>query len=132
MVGGENRHNDTRPATFCQHSKKRNTYPSEKPSPLILAFHYGGKLTNFYGKKFVTVLIEPALKDVEAIIVAPDCPERRWESPVSERAVMDLLNYICQEYKVDSRRILVTGYSMGGVGTWHLAARHPVKAAIPG
>jgi len=109
------------------------SFSPEKSFHLILALHYGGKVTNFYGTEFVTMLIEPALKDVEAIIVDPDCQERRWENPVSERAVMNLLNHISQEYKVDSRRILVTGYSIGGIGTWHLAAQHSdfFTAAIP-
>jgi predicted esterase len=38
-----------------------------------------------------------------------------------------------EEYHIESNRILLLGYSMGGLGVWYLAARHPdlFCAAIP-
>ncbi len=39
--------------------------------------------------------------------------------------VLDLIEHIADEYAVDRQRILLTGYSKGGIGTWELAARHP-------
>lgn len=36
-------------------------------------------------------------------------------------------------YRIDPARTLLTGYSMGAMGTWYLAARHQdiFRAAIP-
>ncbi len=38
-----------------------------------------------------------------------------------------------ENYAIDRDRVIVTGYSMGGMGTWYLASRHPGRfaAAIP-
>ena len=101
--------------------------------PLVVALHYGGKVTPFYSKDFVMSFVEPALKDLEAIFVAPDCPAMGWTNAVSETAVLELLLLLMEEYNIDSDRIVLLGYSMGGLGTWYMAARHPdlFSAAIP-
>jgi predicted peptidase len=105
----------------------------EKPVPLILALHYGGQVTPFYGKDFLDYLVEPALRELGTILAAPDCPGRDWNNPSSEAAVMSLLNQIMKDYRIDNQRILITGYSMGAIGTWYLVSKHPglFSAAIP-
>jgi predicted peptidase len=104
------------------------TFPGEtsddQPLPLILALHFAGHGTPFFGKLILTELVEPALRDLGAIIVAPDCTGPDWTHSKSERDVLSILNHIYKTYNVDSTRTLITGYSMGGVGTWYLAARH--------
>ena len=78
-------------------------------------------------------IVSPALKDLNAIIVAPDCPTRSWSDPAAEQAVMALLQNVMKEYAVDRRRILVTGFSLGGRGTWFMSSRHAdlFTGAIP-
>lgn len=101
--------------------------------PLVVALHYGGKVTPFYSKEFVTSFVEPALEDLGAIIAAPDCPSAGWTNAVSESAILELMLLLMEEYNIESEHILVMGYSMGGEGTWYMAARHPelFSAAIP-
>jgi predicted peptidase len=108
-------------------------YSGDRSVPLVLALHYGGHGSPYYGRGFLTGLVEPALQDLGAIIVAPDCTGDDWTQPNSEQDVLDLLDHIEATYKVDSNRTLITGYSMGGIGTWHLAARHQDRfaAALP-
>ncbi len=67
-------------------------------------------------------------KDFPCIVLAPQCQNRtRWYP----QAVIELIDKIANEYKVDKRRIYLTGLSMGGYGTWALAAEYPkVFAAI--
>src|SRR5690606_16073385 len=45
----------------------------------------------------------------------------------------ELVEHVVATYNIDTRKTLLTGYSMGGAGTWYLAARHPdvFRAAIP-
>ncbi len=110
-----------------------SSYAGDKPYPLLLALHYGGKVTPFFGKEFLTLLVEPALSPLEAIIVAPDCPAGSWDNAVSETAVMSLIVELETRYLIDRSKIIVTGYSLGAIGSWHLAAKHPEVfcAAIP-
>ena len=100
-------------------------YTGEQPAPLVLALHFGGPVTPFYGKGMLTTIVEPALRELGAIIVAPDCNSDGWTNPRSEADVIDLLDYVQETYNIDPQRTLVTGYSMGGIGAWHLAARYP-------
>jgi predicted peptidase len=46
---------------------------------------------------------------------------------------MALLEHVLKEYAIDKRRMLVTGFSMGGRGTWFMASHHAdlFTAAIP-
>jgi predicted peptidase len=104
-----------------------------KGRPLVLALHYGGEVTPYYGMDFLRILVAPALRYLDAYIVAPDCPGQGWTDPASERAVLALLDHALQRWPVDPERVVVTGFSMGGVGTWFLAGRHPERfsAAVP-
>lgn len=48
-------------------------------------------------------------------------------------SVLELIQYMVDNYKVDPARVYVTGVSMGGGGTWDMVARHPelLAAAVP-
>jgi predicted peptidase len=107
-------------------------YSPAKPVPLILSLHFGGDPAGA-GRSMLDILIGPALADLGAIIVAPDSMEGGWNTPQNERAVQALLAAVMNAYRVDSRRMLVTGFSMGGAGTWHWANKFPelFSAAIP-
>ena len=112
-------------------------YDTERKVPLILALHYGGwedeDNSLFYGKGILLRLIEPAMAELEAIVVAPDCPGTDWSDSTSVAAVLALLDHITNWYLIDTDKIVLTGYSLGGNGVWHLAAHHPARfsAAIP-
>lgn len=104
-------------------------YTDGRPRPLVLALHYAGPVTPFYGRGILTGLVEPALRGLGAFIVAPDCTGPDWTHGQSEADVLALLDHVHVAYNLDPRRTLITGYSMGGNGTWHLAARHADRFA---
>ena len=108
-------------------------YDPATPHTLILALHPGGKQGSYYGSLHMRQMFEPALRALNAVVVAPDVPTRRWTSDVSDRGVMALLNEILETYNIDRARILVTGFSLGGRGAWFFATRHPdfFTGAIP-
>lgn len=99
-------------------------FSDDRPYPLILALHFAGHGSPFYGKLILTELVEPALRELGAIIVAPDCTGPDWTHSRSELDVLALFEHMNETYNVDPARTLITGYSMGGIGTWYLAARH--------
>jgi predicted peptidase len=41
------------------------------------------------------------------------------------RLVFEIVEELQREFAIDERRIYVTGQSMGGAGTWHMAAQRP-------
>lgn len=100
-------------------------YSPGEPVPLILALHYGGEVTPFFGAGALVGLFEPAFRELGGIVVAPDCPGRGWTDPRSLNAIWAVLDKVSADYGIEPERTLVTGYSMGGMGTWYLAANYP-------
>ena len=69
-------------------------------------------------------------KEFPMIVVSPQCPKTQWWQPVELNALLD---EIIEKYKVDEDRVYITGLSMGGFGTWSLAAyaSHRLAAIAP-
>jgi predicted peptidase len=110
-----------------------DAYDPDEPRPLVLALHAGGQRFPGYGRVFMQQIVQPAAAGLEAVIVAPDCPTNAWSDPLAEQAVVQLLDHLAATYAIDRRRVLVTGFSLGGRGTWFMASRHGdlFTAAIP-
>ena len=65
-----------------------------------------------------------------AIVVMPQCrPENDWTSPAMEAQILAALDASLQEFHGDPQRTYLTGFSMGGYGTWALAAKYPMRFA---
>jgi predicted peptidase len=96
----------------------------DDPRPLVLVLHPGGRSV-YYGSLFMQSIVEPALGSFGAVMVAPDVPDRSWATPRSETALLQLIEHAMEQHPIDPERVLVTGFSMGGRGTWFMAAGHP-------
>ena len=60
------------------------------------------------------------------MVLSPQCPPHRWWEP---HALVVLLDEVIANYNVDADRVYLTGLSMGGTGTWNLAAEYPDRFA---
>ena len=111
------------------------SYSSSTPAPLILALHYGigNRDSTGVGSDLVKGIIGPALEGLGAIIVAPDSVRGNWSTSENEKAVNALLDMVMAQYAIDRKRVAVTGYSMGGTGSWYLAQKFPERfsAVLP-
>ncbi len=68
--------------------------------------------------------------DLPYIVVSPQCPaSSRWTAPEQQAGVLELLAHIQKTYATDEDRVYLTGLSMGGYGSWKLAADHAEKFA---
>jgi len=103
-----------------------------EPVPLILALHFGGDPQGA-GRAMLEILIQPALGELGAIIVAPDSAGGGWSTAANEQSVNALLAAVEKSYAIDQKKVIVTGFSMGGQGTWYWADKYPDRfsAAIP-
>jgi predicted esterase len=61
------------------------------------------------------------------VVVAPIVPRDEW-GWVTPRLI-ELLDEVESQYRIDTDREYVTGLSMGGFGTWNLAAQHAKRFA---
>jgi predicted peptidase len=109
------------------------SFSPQQPVPLVIALHYGGTVTPWYGKEYLSILVEPALRELGAVMAAPDCAANGWDNPSNVSAILEMLDHIKKNYNIADKQILITGFSLGGIGTWYMAARHPhiFSAAIP-
>jgi len=103
-------------------------YEQQERWPLVLFLHGAGER----GEDINLVKVHGPPKRVDQgdkfpfILVSPQCPKNHdWEPLV----LTALLDDIESRYKVDQDRIYVTGLSMGGFGTWALAAYTPDRFA---
>ena len=108
-----------------------------KAWPLILFLHGAGErgegnlaLVKKHGPPKI-VENKPAFP---FIVVSPQCPkQRRWTDAVRTSLLVQLVDEISEKFNVDGRRVYLTGLSMGGSGSWGLAAHHADRfaAAVP-
>ena len=96
--------------------------------PVILFLHGAGER----GTDIWRVAIHGPAKNVSIlpdfpfIVVSPQCPEGQiWSRDV----LLALLDEVVAQYAVDTKRVYLTGLSMGGYGTWDLGLAHPDRFA---
>lgn len=103
-------------------------YDAKDAWPLVLFLHGAGERgqdLELVKKHGPPKLISEG-KDFPFIVVSPQCPKDRWWESIELIALLDDLQ---GRLKVDQDRIYLTGLSMGGFGTWRLAAFAPDRFA---
>jgi predicted peptidase len=64
------------------------------------------------------------------IVASPQCPATSfWSQAGEQNKLLKLLAHLEKTYPIDGGRMYLTGLSMGGFGSWTLAATHPDKFA---
>ncbi len=103
-----------------------------QPLPLIVYLHGGsGKgsdlslITGTAG--FPQYLQQGQLGDVQAYVLCPQCPADQSGWRALSKQVFTLMDQISATYPVNKDKIILTGHSMGGTGTWALAALAPER-----
>jgi predicted peptidase len=125
-------------------------YDQTKKYPLILFLHGGGERGKDNEKQLVhgaRLFIDSAVrKEFPAIVIAPQCPaDSYWASvkfertkypldldfnyqyPITKglRLAIALTNQIIKKEKVDTKKVYITGLSMGGMGSLEAVYRYP-------
>jgi len=111
-------------------------YDGSKTFPVILFLHGAGGRGDD-GIVPAQVGIGPAIQNrpggVPALVVFPQA-KRTWsaDSPDS-KAALAALDDVIAHYKADPQRVILTGLSMGGSGSWSLATARPERfvALVP-
>lgn len=116
-----------------------------KTYPLVLFLHGAGergsdnqRQKNHFPKRMQRMMADGG---VQGFVLAPQCPADVWwtartrggmrgpflDQPAEPqlRAAMAALEKVVHTHPVDRDRIALTGLSMGGFGSWELAARRP-------
>ncbi len=103
-------------------------YEAQEKWPMILFLHGAGERGSDleYVKRHGVSRIVEEQEDFPFIVASPQCPRGQyWSVPL----LSALLDEVIDTYRVDPDRVYLTGISMGGYGTWHLAAAQPHQFA---
>lgn len=112
-------------------------YSADRKWPVILFLHGAGE-RGTDGQRQLTVGLAPAIRKQQAtfpfVAVFPQCEDDSarylggWlaGSPDADRALA-ILEQVERDYSIDTNRRILTGWSMGGYGTWSIAAADPEK-----
>lgn len=103
-------------------------YDQQESWPLLLFLHGAGERGDDLDlvKRHGPPRLIAAGQEFPFIVVSPQCPRDQWWEPFS---LLALIDHISAEHRVDADRIYVTGLSMGGFGSWRLAAYAPERLA---
>ncbi len=127
---------------------------SKKAYPLVIFLHGAGERGNDNEAQLVHGAPEFAKPEIRkkhpCFLVAPQCPEKQSWAKIERKGdelvaslperpteatglVLELMDALAKEFPVDTKRIYVTGLSMGGFGTFDVLARRPdrIAAAVP-
>lgn len=100
-------------------------YETAEKSPMILFLH--GRGESFGPLSLVAKWGPPRFaargEELPYVLVSPQCPEDdSWSKPTQQLRLIELLDHVVATYRVDKAHICLTGLSMGGYGSWRLAA----------
>ncbi len=109
-----------------------HAYTGKSDFPLIVYLH-GSRGRGDDGRKPLTYPVGQYVrkheKDFPFFVLFPQARET-WRADSDDGTrVIGTLDDVLKDYKVDSRRVSLTGQSMGGTGTWSLAAKYPERWA---
>jgi predicted peptidase len=108
-------------------------YDGKTPVPVILSLHGSGETKG--GKKQpvevgLGTVVKKQAETFPAIVIFPQSEKRTWKAGSDDaNRALAILETVQKEFTVDPNRVYLTGLSMGGYGTWSLAAAHPEKWA---
>ncbi len=119
------------------------SYSPQRPLPVILFLHGAGE-RGTDGRAHLNVGLGPMVKAREAnfpaIVVFPQCENslgrvlQGWlaGSTDAERALA-ILDQVEKDFRIDPKRRILTGWSMGAFGSWSIAAADPSRwsALVP-
>ena len=73
---------------------------------------------------FVRWLEDGQFGDLPAYVLIPQLPSAQKDWITATDAVVGMIRQTAEEYAVDSANISLTGFSIGGAGTWFIGATH--------
>ena len=103
--------------------------------PLVIYLHGrgGDVMTPEQPGEARTFSQEDNYRKRECVIIAPQCPKDESWSEKNAEAVVEIIGDLTKNLSIDKKRIYLTGYSMGGYGTFHLLGQEPrlFAAGVP-
>ena len=111
-------------------------YTPEKSWPAFLFLHGAGERGSdgeLQTKVGLGKVIREHPERIPCIVIMPQCPiDRAWEGEM-QRMALATLDAAMDEYNIDEDRVVLTGLSLGGFGTWSIGIQNAERfcALVP-
>jgi predicted peptidase len=110
-----------------------HSYDGQHELPVILFLH-GAGLSGTDGREQIRGALAKAIQMQEKtfpfIALFPQAHVGDWQADSPDgKLALAILDAVQENYNTDRNRVYLTGLSMGGEGTWSLAAAHPSRWA---
>jgi predicted peptidase len=108
------------------------SYSTAQQWPVILFLHGAGERGGdrlLQTSNALGAAIRRAPSAYPAIVIFPQVPTDSTWVGIPSQVAMTALDNAMAEFRIDPDRVYLTGLSMGGNGTWHLAYRFPERFA---
>ncbi|MFN8207298.1 MAG: prolyl oligopeptidase family serine peptidase [Bacteroidales bacterium] len=114
---------------YLTYTPKDYSTDTMKTWPLIIYLHGGSDRGTDLNRLYSNGIPDQIYRGREFpfIIIAPQCPEHIRFS--TDNWFENFFKEITLKYRIDTNRVYLTGVSLGGSGTWYIAARYPDKFA---
>lgn len=109
--------------------KNRN---QDEKLPVMLYLHGSGSRgdDNMEPAFNFSAAVEPVKDKINFIVVLPQCADDNfWASTEMAKYSISALDQSVSEFNGDEQRLYLAGFSLGGYGTWQIAAGYPGKFA---
>jgi poly(3-hydroxybutyrate) depolymerase len=120
---------DGRPQRVLVHVPRSYQPGATERYPLVVLLHgYNGSPRSVM-RAFLDTDSTAPHPAVNGFIVAPHAHGNTFYRGPGEREVMQALDWMLKDYRIDRERVSISGVSMGGTGTAHLALRYADRFA---
>ena len=105
------------------------SYDGQRPARLDVVLHGRAMKqneVNFIGRRDSGQAAPPELACIQLDVFGRGNNAFRW---AGETDVFEAVASVRKRYKIDPRRIVLRGFSMGGAGAWHLGLHYPDRWA---
>lgn len=90
--------------------------------PLVVFLHGAGEKGNSALSYSLPLYItEGTLPQPDALLVVPQLPAELWRWAFAENTVVRIVDETVSAFGADASSLSLTGFSLGGMGTWNLA-----------
>ena len=101
--------------------------------PLVISLHGGATNANPDAHLSTACLVVPGFEELDAYIISPNSNGSVWYSQKNRIQVEALVDLASTSFYIDTEKVVVTGYSDGGNGSWFFAQFYSnlFSASIP-
>lgn len=108
----------------------------KKDMPVVVFLHGAveiGKVELLQDYGIVSVTKELYGEDFPFLLLLPCTHYSSWTAGSVPDTLKSLIESVCAEYEADTHRIIITGHSLGAVGTWKMVSLYAdfFSAAVP-